>query len=490
MRAATYARPLRMLLAVALTALAPVVVLGLGPGASADTASGATVMKLMPLGDSITDGYRVPGGYRTVLWERTVQEDGDDIDFVGSLNGGPPELLDADHEGHSGYRIDQIRASIDTWLAKATPDVVLLHIGTNDIVQNDDMANAPARLQDLVSRICVDLPNVHLVVMSVVPRPGLDSVVNTYNAAIPGVVSAVAETGCAVSFFDMNHYLTAADMDSGLTHPTACGFIKMANALYPVVTALYDAFEAAHPSSSSPPSSDSESGSVASDSVTDSGGSGASGSGGSDSSASQTSTSTPGSTPATCPSTSPASSAPAASSSAPAASSAPAKSSSAPASSSPVVSSSAPVSSSPASVKHGLTGTYFKNTIFSGTPAITRVDATVNFTWGTGAPRSDFYVNSFGVRWTGHVVAPATTTYTFTTQADGGMRLWVNGVRLVNDWTDNGVVTHTGTIALTKGHSYAIRVEYGEKAGNASVVLRWKGAVTVPSQVVPTGDLL
>lgn len=114
----------------------------------------------------------------------------------------------------------------------------------------------------------------------------------------------------------------------------------------------------------------------------------------------------------------------------------------------------------------------------------------MNFSWGTGAPRSDFAVNSFSVRWQGHVVAPVTTTYTFTSQADGGLRLWVNGVQLVNDWNDKGVVTHTGTIALTKGHSYLIKVEYGEKAGNASVVLRWKGAVTVPSQVVPTADLL
>jgi PA14 domain len=141
-------------------------------------------------------------------------------------------------------------------------------------------------------------------------------------------------------------------------------------------------------------------------------------------------------------------------------------------------------------VTHGLTATFFKNTTLAGTPAFTRIDPTINSSWGTGAPRSDFAINSFAVRWTGHVAPTVTTTYTFTAQVDGGVRLWVNGVALINNWNDTGLVSRSATITLTKGHSYLFKMEYGEKAGNASAVLRWKGAVTVPSQVIPTADLL
>ena len=60
-------------------------------------------VKVMPLGDSITDGITVPGAYRTGLWQRFAGG-GYKVDFVGSLSGGPSNLGDHDHEGHSGWR--------------------------------------------------------------------------------------------------------------------------------------------------------------------------------------------------------------------------------------------------------------------------------------------------------------------------------------------------------------------------------------------------
>ncbi|MBS2964878.1 GDSL family lipase, partial [Actinocrinis puniceicyclus] len=66
-------------------------------------------VRVMPLGDSITDGNQTPGGYRIGLWQRFVSA-GYKVDFVGSLFNGPSTLGDHDHEGHSGWRIDQIDA--------------------------------------------------------------------------------------------------------------------------------------------------------------------------------------------------------------------------------------------------------------------------------------------------------------------------------------------------------------------------------------------
>src|SRR5215472_7541686 len=100
--------------------------------ASAESNGG---VKVMPLGDSITDGFVVPGGYRNGLWQRFTAA-GYKVDFVGSLSNGPASLGDHDHEGHSGWRIDQIDANIVGWLNTQQPHTVLLHIGTNDVLQN------------------------------------------------------------------------------------------------------------------------------------------------------------------------------------------------------------------------------------------------------------------------------------------------------------------------------------------------------------------
>ena len=103
--------------------------------ASAESNGG---VRVMPLGDSITEGTQVPGGYRIGLWQRLASS-GYRVDFVGSQFNGPASLGDHDHEGHPGWRIDQIDANIVGWLQPVTPRTVLLHIGTNDVLQNYDM---------------------------------------------------------------------------------------------------------------------------------------------------------------------------------------------------------------------------------------------------------------------------------------------------------------------------------------------------------------
>src|SRR3982750_1961655 len=102
------------------------------PPARAESNGG---VRVMPLGDSITDGFNVPGGYRIGLWQR-LAAGRYTTDFVGSQFNGPGGLGDHDHEGHPGWRIDQTDANITGWLRTTTPRTVLLHIGTNDVLQN------------------------------------------------------------------------------------------------------------------------------------------------------------------------------------------------------------------------------------------------------------------------------------------------------------------------------------------------------------------
>ncbi|MEV4756773.1 ricin-type beta-trefoil lectin domain protein [Micromonospora sp. NPDC049559] len=181
-------------------------------------------VRVMPLGDSITDGFNVPGGYRIELWRRAVAG-GYTVDFVGSGVNGPASLGDHDHEGHSGWRIDQIDANIVSWLRASNPHTVLLHIGTNDMNQNYDVANAPARLSALIDKIRSNAPAVELFVATITPEsdPTLEARVRAYNAAIPGIV---AGKGARTHLVDMHAALTTADLADGV-HPNAGGYDKM-----------------------------------------------------------------------------------------------------------------------------------------------------------------------------------------------------------------------------------------------------------------------
>jgi lysophospholipase L1-like esterase len=217
-------------------ALAVIVAIMLAAGAlmGLDTARAESNggVRVMPLGDSITDGFTVPGGYRIGLWQRFVN-DGYRVDFVGSLSNGPAELGDHDHEGHSGWRIDQIDANIVSWLRTYTPHTVLLHIGTNDVGQNYDLPNAPARLSALIDHITATVPDAEVFVATIIPlgSSGLEPAARTFNAAIPGIVQSKAGAGKHVHLVDMHAALTAADLADGV-HPNATGYDKMATTWY------------------------------------------------------------------------------------------------------------------------------------------------------------------------------------------------------------------------------------------------------------------
>lgn len=134
----------------------------------------------------------------------------------------------------------------------------------------------------------------------------------------------------------------------------------------------------------------------------------------------------------------------------------------------------ADISDPPASVTTGtgLYGEYFDNSNLTNRKA-TRTDATVNFNWETGSPHPQIGADTFSVRWTGWVHAPVTGVYTFYTTSDDGVRLWVNNQLLINNWTNHGVTENNGSISLTAGKKYDIRLEFYENTGAALITLSW-----------------
>jgi glucose/arabinose dehydrogenase len=135
----------------------------------------------------------------------------------------------------------------------------------------------------------------------------------------------------------------------------------------------------------------------------------------------------------------------------------------------------------------GLLGTYFDNANFGGA-TVTRLDPTVNFDWGTGTPISGIAPDTFSVRWTGQVRPKVTGTHTFYTMSDDGVRLYVNGQLVINNWTNHAPTENTGSIALAAGQKYDIRMELYENGGRAVGQLRWSGP-GLAKEVVPEAHL-
>ena len=121
----------------------------------------------------------------------------------------------------------------------------------------------------------------------------------------------------------------------------------------------------------------------------------------------------------------------------------------------------------------GLTGSYYNNMDFTAFLA-SRVDSSVNFDWGT-TPPNGLSVGTYSVRWTGQVLAPETGTYRFSTRSSDGVRLWINGVQVINDWQDQSanIWNDSAAITLTAGRRYQVKMEYYNNANPATTRLYW-----------------
>jgi hypothetical protein len=135
----------------------------------------------------------------------------------------------------------------------------------------------------------------------------------------------------------------------------------------------------------------------------------------------------------------------------------------------------------------GVRGDYFKGMNFES-PVLNRIDPQIRFSWSESAPDPAVGADSFSVRWTGEIEAAFTETYTFYTNSDDGIRLWVDGKQLINNWTDHGVTENRGKIDLLAGQTYGFVLEYYENTGSAIVDLSWESPHT-PKQIIPQAAL-
>ncbi len=134
----------------------------------------------------------------------------------------------------------------------------------------------------------------------------------------------------------------------------------------------------------------------------------------------------------------------------------------------------------------GITSQYFADTSLQQIVE-TRLESSVNQDWGASAPVAGLNVDAFSARFIGQVEAAFTEPHTFSLSADGGARLWINGVKVVDQWDANSV-TANASVDLISGRRYDIQLEYRETGGDADVSLAWSSP-SQSTQLIPSSKL-
>jgi hypothetical protein len=136
----------------------------------------------------------------------------------------------------------------------------------------------------------------------------------------------------------------------------------------------------------------------------------------------------------------------------------------------------------------GVKAQYYKGVDLAGSPVLTRLEPSIDHSWGNAevaAGLSDLV----SARWTADLQAPFTETYQLTTTSDDGVRLWLDGRRLINNWTNHGTTDDIGRADLIAGQVYLLQMEWYENTGGAVARLSWQSP-SITNQIIPAGPLL
>ena len=199
------------------------------------TTSAQITTRIMPLGNSITRGGGSTGevGYRRPLY-LLLEQSGYQFDFVGSQVHGSYTDFDREHEGHGGYRADQLRDTIIYWLDDHPADIILLHIGINDIAGgNEDPAEVEALLDSIDVWETLNSQPVTIIVARIVLRwDGQDPETMAFNDSVEAIVLNRILLGDDLIMVDMENALIYPDDLYDGVHPNDIGYSKLANVWY------------------------------------------------------------------------------------------------------------------------------------------------------------------------------------------------------------------------------------------------------------------
>ncbi|MBF0432989.1 MAG: hypothetical protein HQK83_17025 [Fibrobacteria bacterium] len=212
-------------------------------------------INILPLGNSITESAAGHNSYRRALYHK-LKDAGYDVDFIGSMNRvynnkmPPNPDFDLDHEGHWGWRIDEILRDLPGWLNNYTPDAALIHLGSNDAIQNQSLESTLEEFSGIFEALRTDNPDVVLFLALLIPIGREDLVadgdndrLNAINAALPALRDEHSTVRSPIIIVDQNTGFNAIADTFDKIHPNNNGEEKMAKKWFDAFDSFYTGYE-------------------------------------------------------------------------------------------------------------------------------------------------------------------------------------------------------------------------------------------------------
>jgi len=212
--------------------------------------------RVLLLGDSITQGAlhanRIP--YRVPLW-RSIREEYLHVNFVGSTRAfhrgrWPLGLfryprIDPHHEGHWGWESGEILEALPDWLPQYDFDIVLIHLGSNDIDRGQSVVSTIEEIEAIIELLREKNSAVHILLAQIIPMRGVD--VTEFNAAIASSVASQNTETSPVLLVDQYSGYDVDQFNYDKYHPNKLGAERMAerwlSVMRPVIVSLSDKLE-------------------------------------------------------------------------------------------------------------------------------------------------------------------------------------------------------------------------------------------------------
>lgn len=191
-------------------------------------------LRILPLGDSLTKGQALHGtigAYRGHLYTMLTNR-GYNVDYVGTQIKTSVGLADKEHEGVGGITISSVSERIGDILKEIeVPDIILLHVGTNDFGKDIDIFTAVDRYEKLITKISRISPTSNIIATSLLVRSDevYDQIQRLFNNFIEDTILQQAAKGVKVTYLDMNKIVKKEQLVDGI-HPNYEGYRDMATA--------------------------------------------------------------------------------------------------------------------------------------------------------------------------------------------------------------------------------------------------------------------
>jgi len=202
------------------------------------------VTRILPLGDSITQGGNERPSYRRTLWLK-LKEHGFNVDFVGSQNNfhnaKPPDALldfDLDHEGHWGWETNEIVDALPAWLESYTADIALVHLGTNDFDRGEPIPQTLEDMSSVLTLLRKSNPEITILLAKIVPMRFKST--RKFNAALSKWASTQSTPNSKLILVDQHAGYYPLFYNYDKYHPNVRGEKKMANRWFDALSLILE----------------------------------------------------------------------------------------------------------------------------------------------------------------------------------------------------------------------------------------------------------